>query len=388
MKIALTYKNNKLYMRYFHRKSKVLFATKVPLNRRYWDEKHKTISSNHPEYESVKVLISEQEAKLRRVIIQLQTEGIEPTTQKVKDRYFGKRDKQTFWEHFNKFLEDSKLTKRNSTYSNYCKLKNYLELYQETYKLQLDFDSFNHSFYNNYRKMFIKKQLSDNYFGNQIRDLKAVLNAAIDTGHNSSLVYKSKFFKTIRHDNNAVYLTEDELKKLIDLSLVNRVLQNCRDAFIIGAYTGTRYSDLKALNSSSLINGYISYKSVKTNQPVKVPIHPAINDILVKRGGFPKVVDLSDFNKQIKKVCKLAEIESPVVMESVIGGKIHTDAKPKHQLVSSHTMRRSFATNLHLKGIPYRYIMLMTGHRSTKSLESYLRTNVDTLKALTDEIWK
>ncbi|MDO9635196.1 MAG: tyrosine-type recombinase/integrase [Paludibacter sp.] len=46
---------------------------------------------------------------------------------------------------------------------------------------------------------------------------------------------------------------------------------------------------------------------------------------------------------------------------------------PKNELVTSHTARRSFATNLYLAGIDTISIMLLTGHKTEKSFMVYIR---------------
>jgi hypothetical protein len=43
--------------------------------------------------------------------------------------------------------------------------------------------------------------------------------------------------------------------------------------------------------------------------------------------------------------------------------------------MSSHTARRTFATNAHLSGIAERDIMLITGHKTTSSFYKYIRSS-------------
>ena len=45
----------------------------------------------------------------------------------------------------------------------------------------------------------------------------------------------------------------------------------------------------------------------------------------------------------------------------------------KYELISSHTARRSFATNAVLDGVPYHWIMQITGHKSVTSFEKYVK---------------
>jgi integrase len=62
---------------------------------------------------------------------------------------------------------------------------------------------------------------------------------------------------------------------------------------------------------------------------------------------------------------------------------------PKWKLITTHTMRRSFATNEYLKGTPIQRIMAATGHKSVKSFFKYIKEknfDVDNVKEGTDLI--
>ena len=54
-----------------------------------------------------------------------------------------------------------------------------------------------------------------------------------------------------------------------------------------------------------------------------------------------------------------------------VNGKITTLKKPLFERISTHTARRSFVTNMKLKGIQDSEIMKMTGHKDGKTLAKY-----------------
>jgi integrase len=56
--------------------------------------------------------------------------------------------------------------------------------------------------------------------------------------------------------------------------------------------------------------------------------------------------------------------------------KISTAYK-KWQLVTTHTARRSFATNLYKSGFPTLSIMAITGHTTEKSFLKYIKVTPD-----------
>ena len=50
---------------------------------------------------------------------------------------------------------------------------------------------------------------------------------------------------------------------------------------------------------------------------------------------------------------------------------------PKAEAVSTHTARRSFASNLYRQGIPSITIMAITGHRSERQFLKYIKLDAE-----------
>ncbi|MEN8775817.1 MAG: hypothetical protein ABF263_08440 [Polaribacter sp.] len=100
---------------------------------------------------------------------------------------------------------------------------------------------------------------------------------------------------------------------------------------------------------------------------------------------FPKKVSQVAFNKEIKTLCKLAGIN-----EWVSGFKNNPKTRrkeivkaPKYEFVTSHIMRRSFASNYYGK-IETPLLMNITGHTKESTFLTYTGThqNKDALAEL------
>lgn len=78
-------------------------------------------------------------------------------------------------------------------------------------------------------------------------------------------------------------------------------------------------------------------------------------------------------NTQIKLIARAAGITSTVQINETRGGKNVTRQVSKCELVTTHTARRSAATNMYLAGIPSISIMKITGHRTEKNFMKYIR---------------
>ena len=71
------------------------------------------------------------------------------------------------------------------------------------------------------------------------------------------------------------------------------------------------------------------------------------------------------------------------------GGKLNTDTKEKWEMISSHTARRSAATNMYLTGRMKTYeIMQLTGHTTEKNFFRYIKvTSDDTAKSISGDVF-
>ena len=63
-----------------------------------------------------------------------------------------------------------------------------------------------------------------------------------------------------------------------------------------------------------------------------------------------------------------------ITLSMTVAGKRVSTTKPKYKCVSSHTARRSFATNTYKAGVPSLAIMaITTGHRTEKVFLHYIK---------------
>lgn len=182
-------------------------------------------------------------------------------------------------------------------------------------------------------------------------------------------------FSKPKEEIDSVYLTEEEIEKLYRLPL-SGVQAAVRDLFLIGCYTALRYSDYSSLTLWDISNGFIVKRTQKTQHSVTIPIHPRVEAILRQYNGAPKV-NISTFNQQIKTICLAAGIREKIAVTT----NRQTVYKEKWELVSSHTARRTRATNTFLAGIPTLSIMRITGHKSEKVFLNYIKiTNLENAK--------
>ena len=109
-----------------------------------------------------------------------------------------------------------------------------------------------------------------------------------------------------------------------------------------------------------------------------IPLHPVVSEILEKyEYQMPDIISNQKFNDYIKEVGKLAGINDNEVITKTIGGKLTSESLPKYELISSHTGRRSFCTNMYKRGLPTLMIMSISGHKNEKSFLKYIKVRQD-----------
>lgn len=210
-----------------------------------------------------------------------------------------------------------------------------------------------------------------NSVGKYIRAFKVMISDAKNTDADTSSFY------VFNEDVDNVYLNESELKQLKDFDFKDSShLDRVRDWFLILAWTGSRFSDLDKIGKSDIKDNTVTYRQKKTNTLVTIPLHPVVNEILQKYNfNMPEVISNQKFNDYIKDACKLAKICGKESFTRTVGGKLITETKPKYELISSHTCRRSFCTNMYLLGLDTLMIRSVSGHKTEKSFLKYIKVN-------------
>jgi hypothetical protein len=172
-------------------------------------------------------------------------------------------------------------------------------------------------------------------------------------------------------------LTFEDIEKIKGYS-GQPYLENVRDWLVISCWTAARVSDLMRFNTSMInvnIKGErcLEYTQFKTEQKVTNALHPDVEEILKRLGGFPKPISDQKYNSYIKTLCKEVKLN-----ELIEGRKMNPETRrqesgqfQKWELVTSHIGRRSWATN-HYGKFTNHQLMLYTGHQTERQFLDYI----------------
>lgn len=317
------------------------------------------------------------------------------------DKEFYKDEKDepmpmSFTDYLDTYIKRYEQARSVITIRHYTTTRNKLIEFEKTLSKKLSFEDLDIEFYYNFRQWFYQHGYTDNYFGSVIKVIKQAYIEArrVDKLHSCSDI-EHKDFITVTAESDNVYLSEEELLKIHKLDLTPELiaenykdisprriqqkitsLTRVRQRFLIGAYTGLRVSDFARIRDMN-IGEFIHINTIKTKSNTIVPIHPVIAEILA--GGFDATVTVSDqkINSHIKELARLAGITDKVLLGKHVGGTVVEVYKEKCDLVSTHTARRSFATNAYKAGVPTIAIMKITGHKKESTFLKYIKISAE-----------
>lgn len=297
--------------------------------------------------------------------------------------------KETLNEYIERFIKELERGIRLNNGNRYKdgSIKNFktfqaqLNEYQKKRKLVLDFDGITTEFYNDFVNFLNSKDYRKNTIGKHIARLKVIMREAMEetTPLHHNDVFKNKTFKAYQIDTEEIYLTMEELNTIQKLNLSKKPhLELYRDIFLIGCHIAQRVSDYNALKPHNVIkldNGKKALRIIqkKTGNEAIIPIKKDLDLILKKYNYEPPKVMEQNLNDAIKDICEIAEIDERIEVKEIIGGKEVRTIKRKFEMVSSHTARRTGATNMYLAGIDTIDIMKITGHTKESTFLKYIR---------------
>jgi integrase len=269
-----------------------------------------------------------------------------------------KEEKMDFYSFFEIFMKQ----KENVGYYRkryYIRTLEKLRLFEKVYKYSITFDSLNDLFIEKFKKHLIAQEYHTNTVRMYVKVVRSVLRKSLIKGFHTNRSFEDEAWQIPEVPTKSFYLSENVINQIF-ISSMPAHLEKVRDLFIMGCYLGLRFSDLMSTTYEN-IGGYkgisvLRIEQQKTGNIVTIPIKPIVMDIFKKYNGLPISISNQSFNKKIKEIARIAKFA-------------------KSAEVTSHIMRRSFATNGYLAGIPSIDLMQVTGHRSESAFLKYIKVS-------------
>lgn len=388
---------------------RLVYSTGQFLSPEHWDAKTQrptTSTKNFTrdlknELKEIETHLNRMADTIERINSRVKAENIEPTQafyraeldkvfNRDKPRKVAKQPEKLFFiPWIEKFIEECANGERTiprsgkryseSSVKNYRKALSHLKAFEKETKFKVDFDKIDLHFHKKFISYLNKKGKATNTTGDIIKNIKVFMRQSLKDGMHANTAFQDEDFVKPLEEVENIYLTLDEIQRICNLDLSDRAgLDRVRDVFVIGCYTGLRFSDLNLLRPENIINEgqFVRISMQKTDKPVFIPLNPQIRSILTKYNGIPpRVLTNQRMNDYLKEIAQLAELTEKVTMSQTKGGLKVTKTLHKWELVTTHTARRSFATNAYLQGVPTLDIMRLTGHRTETSFMKYIKVS-------------
>lgn len=299
----------------------------------------------------------------------INTNGRMPTTEEVTGKTDGGTIRNTILTHGKKVVAR---TGKQNTIKAYNSLAGNINNYQkDKNRKERRLDEVNENYLIEFQNWMITKKFSNGHAGKMMTTLRTVLKGKIDAKNYEEV-------KPIQmRPRDAIYLTTNEIERIETAELTPR-LDNARDLFLIGYYTGQRYSDWSKIRRTEVRSidnmEIISLTQTKTNNSTTLPVRLKLRIILEKYDDGLRMISNQKLNQYIREVAKQAGINKIVTVKEYRAQTEIERTFEKWELVTTHTARRSFATNALIAGIPITEIMKLGGWKSMNSFATYIKT--------------
>lgn len=270
-----------------------------------------------------------------------------------------------------------------NTVKNYQTFLKIIQSYEEHIKKPMYFMDLDFSYVEAFKRWLLQTQkYSINHAGKSLSFLKFVALDAEKFGYPvHQYASKIETFSESDDDRYIVTLNPKELDAIKKVQLDREALENARRWFLFGCYIGQRVDDLMGLTMDNIRlleagTRVLDLKQGKGKKDVTVPVIEKAWEIV--KEGFPYAISEQNFNDYIKEVAKLAGLTERIEGKKMIKelNRKVLGLYPKHELITSHSCRRTFAT-MYYKKIPTTILMGITGHVNESTFLKYINKQRD-----------
>ena len=306
---------------------KIYFKTNIYLRPEHWDKQIAQVC-NHPQANDLNSMLFEFILHLQSIELSLWKRGIQPTLALLRDAIKNNTPVNVTFPIFAKeYVKHS--DRRQSTKDNLITTINVLQ----EFRPGLDFKDITYTFLKDFETYLREKGNGVNTVAKHLRQLRTLVNEAINQGYIHADAYPFRKFKIKQEKGRHEFLTPDELRKLENLEVEDNKLRHVLDAFLFCCYVGLRFSDFCQLTPANFIrvNGqkWLHFKSIKTGIELRLPLHLLFEGkalTILDRYNIEEFASLgcnSDVNKYLAQIAGMARIRKHITYHTASHNKIY-----------------------------------------------------------------
>ena len=334
-----------------------------------WNKQKQQIKGSSPEAQLINSFLIEFRNRIYEKEVALMKKGYMVTVHLIKDAIYNKveslKDRtlmQIISDHNN---EKKKLVGKSVSKATYYCFKHseklLAEFIQNTYKrFDVSLQEVTIGFIQSFHTFLMSdKSMAQNTCTKHLKFLKSLMGRAVSYGYIQYNMLAN--YKIEREPVEIDFLTEEELRRIINFDTSIPRFEKARDFFLFGCFTGLAYIDIKTLEPKHFEKDsegriWIKKKRIKTGILSRIPLLPMAKMILEKYKGGDKLIpiqDASDINKYLKDIAILCHID---------------------KYITFHTSRHTFASTVTLaNNISLEVVSKMLGHTNTRMTTHYAK---------------
>jgi integrase/recombinase XerD len=335
-------------------------------------------------------LLATKYAEVQNSVIDLEQTNKSITTKQLKEKVYGKKA-VSYFEVAEQLLETYK---EKNNYGTYDKCKSMVTKTKEFLDgKDVFFQDIDPLFIANYEKWLrVEKKNKVNTIAGNLRFIRRVFNRAVRYDlieHNLNPFLK---IKIVTEKTSRVYLTEDELARIVALELKEGTrLDLHRDMFVFACYAGgPRISDLLTMKWNQYDGVHIQFTSMKTITQVEIKLPDKALAIIKKHRPdevdgnhflFPMLDNNLDMNHARYLDTSISRANSYINKNLVeIGKKAKID-----KYISFHVSRHTWATRALRKGISIEKVAKILGLTNLRQVLVYAKIIGEDLDKVMDK---
>ena len=387
-------RNSVIYFNFWLLGIRFTYSTKIKIDRSEWDLKTQRPKARRGQIGEANRKITHELNEYQKVFDDMRRYYKESLTKEIVRKKFDEHfqlaqvtKRLNYSDYFQIYIQqkkDSESVKKDS-WQKYTRIHTAILQIQKKKKKVFYLSDFDSAFFNDLIAYFRKeKNISDNTLRRKIGFFKSFLNWCVRNGYSVNSAFKDVQVK--KRETSHISLSHSDLEVLENLDL-DPVKEYYRDLFLIGCYSGQRFSDYKRFNKKYVVGNFIEIRAKKTGQFSYIPLSRKLKTLLDKYDWELPTISSQKFNDHIHEICRIAGFTEIVTRDRFYGNRKETEEIPRFKLIASHTARRTFITLSEQKGVSHSLIMKVTGIKSLKTLENYIKIDKDRLSEAIIKAW-
>lgn len=391
-------------------------ATKERIDPKYWSVAFEKVKDSHPNYKTIndrlEGSLTAVKAHIKGTFDAPYRKDL-PSELKTFERHFDQKNRKTLIEYLDDYIKHKQANSVRTTWKEYITLKGRLTAIEKHFGTTLYFESINFEFGDNLRSWSDATGLNPNTCKKTFDALKTFLNFYYNDQQKLNFTLSTDFRErkfsnvTGTHEDDPSPLYIDEIEKLknftpmvglkysemVDKQPVEKPLTinaqyRIKNLFLLACSTGLRFTDLVTLRKANFVNDTIVIRASKTDKgksvkTLYIPIIKLSRDILTEIDYDLTKLKLSNqkANLYLTAILKHLAIDTPTIEYSYKMNGDRTEVeKPKFEIISFHSGRDTFITNMLIAGIDHITVMSWSGHTKFETFRKYVRLSENYLK--------